>query len=88
MQKQSEKKKKKQQDRGGETEILLESQGLEREKEVNKVCYTNVNGLMSSLLEVEECIEMVKPDILILCEMKWKDEWGIPNIGKGNTLYE
>ena len=27
-------------------------------------------------------MERVKPDILVLCETKWKDEWGIPNIGK------
>ena len=50
---------------------------------VNKICYTNVNGLMSTKLELEELLVRVKPDILVLCETKWKDEWGLPDIGDG-----
>ena len=53
-------------------------------QEVNKICYTNINGLMTSRLEVEELLERMKPDMLILSETKWKDEWGIPIIGNGD----
>ena len=38
---------------------------------------------MSKRLEVEEYLERVRPDMMILCETKWKDEWGVPNLGKG-----
>ena len=50
---------------------------------VNKLLYMNVNGLMSSRLEVEELLEREKPDMLVLTETKWKDEWGDPEMGKG-----
>ena len=35
---------------------------------------------------MEEFLEMVKPDmsVLNLCETRWKNEWGVPDIGKGN----
>ena len=66
----------------------MEGQGPEVEKEiyqeVSKICYTNVNGLMSKRLEVEELLERVKPDVVVLCETKWKDEWGVPLIGNGS----
>ena len=46
--------------------------------------YTNVNGLLSKRLEVEELLEREKPDMLVLSETKWKNEWSVPDIGKGN----
>ena len=52
-------------------------------KEVKKLWYTNIDGLMSTRLEVEELLAREKPDMLALCETKWKDEWGMPDLGKG-----
>ena len=52
-------------------------------KELKTLWYTNVNGLMSTRLEVEELLSREKPDMLVLCETKWKDEWGIPDLGNG-----
>ena len=52
-------------------------------QEVNKIWYTNVNGLMSKRLELEELLKKGKPDMMILSETNWKEEWGIPDIGKG-----
>ncbi len=52
-------------------------------QEVNKIWYTNVNGLMSKRLELENLLEQEKPGMMILTETKWKDEWGIPDIGNG-----
>ena len=37
---------------------------------------------MSKRAEVDEYLERAKPDVLILCETKWKDEWPLPDIGK------
>ena len=39
---------------------------------VNKICYTNVNGLMSTKLELEELLVRVKPDILVSCKTSGK----------------
>ncbi len=65
----------------------MEGQRPKAEKEIyrdiKKICYTNVNGLMSSKLEVDETLHRVKPDMMVLCETKWKDEWGLPDIGNG-----
>ena len=36
---------------------------------------------MSTRMEVEDYLERVMPDMLILCETKWKEEWGVPDIG-------
>ena len=52
-------------------------------QEVSKIKYTNVNGLWSKRLEMEELLEREKPDMMILSETKWKSEWGNPDIGKG-----
>ena len=49
---------------------------------VNKVWYTNVNGLMSKRLELEVILDKEKPDMMILSETNWKEEWGIPDFGK------
>ena len=38
------------------------------------------------MLEIEEFLARVKPDIFVLCETKWKDEWKTPDIGNG--LYD
>ena len=60
----------------------MESVGPQIEKkelqEVNKLLYTNLNGLMMARLEVEELLKREEPDMLVLCETKWKDEWGVP----------
>ena len=39
-------------------------------QEVNKIWYTNVNGLMSKRLELENLLEQEKPDMMILTERK------------------
>ncbi len=49
---------------------------------VSKVCYTNVNGLMSTKMELNELLNRTAPDVAVLCETKWKNEWGIPDTGK------
>ena len=53
-------------------------------QEVKNIWYTNINGLMSKRLEVEEFLQRIRPGMMILCETKWKNEWGEPDIGKGN----
>ena len=45
--------------------------------------YTNVDGLMSKRTEVEEVLKDEKPDIMVLCETKWREEWGEPDLGMG-----
>ena len=52
-------------------------------KEVTALWYTNVDGLMSKRLEVEEVLKNEKPDIMVLCETKWRNEWGDPELGMG-----
>ena len=56
-------------------------------REVNKVWYTNVGGLMSKSLEMEEFLKRERPDVMVLCETKWKCEWGVPDMGNGNYDY-
>ena len=51
-------------------------------QEVSKIWYTNVNGLMSKRLELEQLLEREKPDMMIISETNWKEEWGIPDISK------
>ena len=53
-------------------------------QEVIKVWYTNVGGLMSKRLEMEEFLERERPNVMVICETKWKSEWGVPDMGKGN----
>ena len=38
---------------------------------------------MSKRLEVEEVLKGEKPDMMVLCETKWRDEWGDPDLGRG-----
>ena len=45
--------------------------------------YTNIDGLLSKRLEVEEVLKGEKPDMMVLCETKWRDEWGDPDLGRG-----
>ena len=52
-------------------------------KEVTCLWYTNINGLMSKRLEVEEVLKGEKPDMMVLSETKWRDEWGDPDLGMG-----
>ena len=53
-------------------------------QEVTEIWYTNVSGLMSKKLESKNLLEQEEPDVLLLTtETKWKDEWGIPDIGNG-----
>ncbi len=47
---------------------------------VSKVCYTNVNRLMSMKMELNEVLNRIAPDVVVLCETKWKNEWGTPDI--------
>ncbi len=42
---------------------------------ISKVCYTNVNGLMSTEMELNELLNRITPDVAVLCETKWKNEW-------------
>ena len=37
-------------------------------QEVSKIWYTNVNGLMSKRLELEQSLEREKPDMMIISE--------------------
>ena len=60
--------------RGGEEEILLESQGYEadkvddwenrRRREKLTMAYTNVNGLLSALVEINDFLRIEKPDVM------------------------
>ena len=45
-------------------------------QEVKNIWYTNINGLMSKRLEVEEFLQRIRPDMMILCETKWKKVGG------------
>ena len=38
---------------------------------------------MSKRTEVEEVLKDEKPDIMVLCETKWREEWGEPDLGMG-----
>ena len=39
-----------------------------------KVAYTNVDGLLSSILEIKDYLSSQKPDIFCMLETKLKDE--------------
>ena len=56
-------------------------------QELVRVWYTNVGGLMSKRLEMEEFLQRERPDVMVISETKWKSEWGIPDIGKENYDY-
>ena len=47
--------------------------------------YTNIDGLLSKRLEVEEVLKGEKPDMMVLCETKWRDEWCDPDLRKGKV---
>ena len=39
-----------------------------------KVAYTNVDGLLSSMLEIKECLSSQKPDVFCMAETKLKED--------------
>ena len=39
-----------------------------------KVAHTNVDGLLSSMLEIKECLSSQKPDVFCMAETKLKEE--------------
>ncbi len=45
------------------------------------VCYTNVNGLISTKMELNELLNRTTPYVAVLCGTNWKNEWGTPDIG-------
>ena len=40
--------------------------------------------MASARLEVAAFLEEEKPDVMIICETKWREEWGEPDIGTVN----
>ncbi len=66
-------------------EVFLESKRYENKEmvhqTVSKVCYTNVNGLMSTKMELNELLNRTTPDVAVFCETKWKNEFGTLDIG-------
>ena len=78
--------------RGGEEEILLESQGYEankvddwknRRREKLTMAYTNVNGLLSALVEINDFLRIEKPDVMGITETKLTEVIEENMIGEG-----
>ncbi len=76
--------------------VLLEGDGREVEKVVQKgskcgrgrlkVAYTNINGLMAAVLELEDYLKEEKPDIMGTVETKLASVGDILNIGEGKFI--
>ncbi|MPD02136.1 hypothetical protein E2C01_097695 [Portunus trituberculatus] len=79
--------------RGGEEEVLLESQGYETDKvddwenrrrgEKLKIAYTNVNGLQSALVEINDYLRVERPDVMGITETKLTEVFEENKIGEG-----
>ena len=72
--------------RGGKATVVPAGEEYETNKgkiykELNKVCYNNVNGPVSTKQEINELLNINKPDIVTLTETKWRSECGIPDVG-------
>jgi len=48
-----------------------------------KVTYTNINGIVSALTELNDYLREKKPDILVLVETKLSDSVEVLSIGEG-----
>ena len=55
------------------------------ERRVLKIAYTNVNGLLPSLIELNDYLRVSKPDVMAITETKLCDE--IDSIDIGGNRY-
>ena len=80
-------RKEREKDRDGEEEFLLEGSGFETKEVVCteerggsgggkklRVTYTNIDGLLSSILDVRDYLKEKKPNVMCIVETKLREQ--------------